>query len=342
MICTLLLALLPVAPQAQFEPPSWQLIDGVALHIDGRIVLFSELEQAVLSHRMFRPDMTQAEFDELHGEVIREFANQRLEIQAGQNEGFDPERIAQIAAQETNKKVDQVGVAQYSNELRAEGAKIEDRTRDEADELYIRLWRSKILGRDKEQGFSERSARDRYIRPGMLKSIFRVSREMINPGEVVFRFFLLDPNAVGGDDPAIEYLTDIQKRVAAGEAFENIISAEASQSQANGGLQDRMAIPEINLPELQQFAIEGEVGSFGPIIHIPRTEQPLYLLARLEDRESQVEPDFEDGELQNRFRRQIEASVDFRLIDSGHRRLRRGAHIWVHPRLGPQSPDPKR
>ncbi len=333
MITTLLLALAPALPQSQFDGPRWQLVDGVAMQIGDRAVLFSELESALKQQPEYAT-LDERGLAKLRQQVMRQLTDRELEIQAGENEGFDPVRIAQIAQQQTKKNANERGAAFFADELRAQGASVADVENQTADSLYSQLWRSKQLGTD--LGFSERMARDRYIRPGMLKSIFRVSRDMINPGKVELRFFVLDSAAVGGDQAAEDYLNDVKERVQDGEDFGEIIRGEASEGQSNGGLQPSMAIPRIAFPELREFALKGEIGSFGPLVRLPRQDRTIYLLARLEDRQDQVPPNFEDGPLQYKFRRQIRLSVDDRLLRSGHDKLRKSGYLWVHPALLPR------
>jgi len=332
MITALLLSLAPLLPQSEFEDTGWELVDGVALHLDDRIVLFSELEAAMRRNPAFQsPELTGQDRQSMQLQLIEELENLKLEVQAGRNEGFDPQRIEQVAKSQILESKDKLGAAKFSDQLRANGASIEQLSRDQADSLYSRLWRSKQLGED--LGFTERLSRDRYIRPGMLKSIFRVSRDLINPGTVEFRFFVLGSAAVGGEEFALEWMEGVQKRVTDGEDFASIVTAEASEERANGGLQPAIEIPRIGIPELREFATSGKLGEFSPIIRLPAEDQTVFLMARLEDRVDQVEPDFEDGELQNDFRQRIKTSVDQRLLGSAHKRLRSRANIWIHPAL---------
>jgi hypothetical protein len=329
MITSLLLALAPAVLQTPTAPQTWELVDGVAAHIGNRIISLRELDALVQANLPNYPQLSEAQ---LTVELLREMENRLLEIQAGEDSGFDRALIANIATQQTLDNVEDLGSAQFSDQLRRQGSNIADMSSSQADDIYSQLWSSKQLGTD--LGFTDRVFRDRYIRPGMLKSIFLVNRDMLFAGTVEMRYYVMDAMAVGGvHEDAIEWIEGIKARVAGGEDFAEIVRLEATQNTANGGLQPPAPIPSIPFPQIREFASTGKVGDFAPIVRDDKGPSTVYLLARLESRKDQVVPHFEDGNLQNKFRTQLRRDSDTRVLNDAHSRLYRRSHSWIHPSI---------
>lgn len=342
-IASTLLALTLTAAAQSPDPASgapetgWILHDAIAAQAGDEIVTMRELDQAIRDAVRSRfgdqPLSNRAELEQMSREALQAMVDMLLESQAGEDMGVDPEKISLFVDRMVATERRGLGASQYVEQLLAGGQ--QGLTVEEARvrQLYRQLWLGSTLGWD--NGWARRT-RDRHIRPGELKAMYREGRELLWPDRVRLRVLAV-PVGPDGPEPAHRRLEEALARIEKGEDFAELAAELGMETPDGRGLLGWMQVPTL-VPGLKEFAAEAELGDLSPILPMPPGDRPVrFVLARLEDREEQTPPAYDGRDVQQTLRRLYTRRRDDRILTMERARLHRAAYAWLHPGLrGPQ------
>ena len=337
LVAPLLLAALGTpSGQDDTQERAWVLLDGVAAQAGGDIVTMRDLDRAVRDAVRARfgdePLSSKEALDAISWERLQELVFAYLESQAGADMGIDPDQVAQLIERYVSQQRKELGAAEYVDELQAGGRRALSVQEDEARRLYRQIWRWSKVGRRGLAG--TRPTRDRFIRPGELKGIYRTNRAQLRPDQVRLRVLVVSVAASGGVEQARERLAEARRRLADGEDFGDLVMEMGDDARDTGGLLGWARVEGLTHPALQVFAGEADLDELSPILPVPPVGEPqAFVLARLEDRREEGPPSFEDREVQLFLRDIFTRQRENRILEYERSNLGRGAFSWVHPGL---------
>ncbi|MEM6674966.1 MAG: hypothetical protein AAF726_19105 [Planctomycetota bacterium] len=259
---------------------------------------------------------------------LRQMIEQKLKVEGGRNQGYEPEMLAQIQKNFFEQKIAEFGGESQANRLLAEQQMTPNDFREMLGKrLLSQFWQDAVTGRS--VGPTGRRFVDPYVRPGTLYSRYRTyvkSRDLRlgeivgkSPERVVLGRLVLA--AKGGDPGAVEKakgLADaIRTNIESGVlTFDDAILQYAATNFR--GPMSRIEFPARTLEaELTKLHPTFDAGSFlgtssngtlSPVLRVDLPDSdPVFVLYRFEERLAPKAADsFLDLELQQRLKRSIE------------------------------------
>ena len=311
----------------------WVLLDGVAAQAGDEIITIRELDQLVRRESQKYPIESKEDLDRLTWSVLESLATNRLEPQAGEDMGFNAEDIAAFVRMSIDRSRRQDGALVFRDMLEERGQDRESHEESEQKGVYRDLWERSKIG---YQGLAgTRRTRDRFIRPGELRAIYRSYKVQLNPPTVELQLMVTPYAAWGGEEAAREGLTEIRRRAEAGEDFGDLVEEiNPIERRQNRGIQAPVRATEIQIPALREFAMTAEAGDLGPFIPVEAQGGMQYLLfPRLHSREADPPPPFAERDVQTSLRQRILQGRDGMILQTERANLLQKAYSWVNPAL---------
>ena len=326
----------PVAAAAQGPPPppsseeGWVLLDGVAAQVGSEIVTMRELDARVRKEveeiSQTTPLSNEQELNLVSWRNLEAMVIDMLEAQAGEDMGIDREQIELLVARilEDEKNEGILDTVRPSRGL--------DDTERRARALYQELWRLQKLGGTGLGG--SRPIRDRYIRPGELKMMYRANKDELKPDEIRLRVLVVPIAAHGSLEATRSFLEDTRRRVEAGDDMGDLVLEHGADARDTGGLLNWMPLPSLNHPGLRTFAEGAQLGELSDILPLPPVGEPQALVfARLEEKRDNEPPPFEEPTVQRMLREVFTKERDNRVMGFERALLSQNAYSWLHPGL---------
>ena len=340
----LLLSLPAAAPIAQDGPahdgptPSapgghgWRVLDGVAGQAGDHIITIGELAHFV-EQRSKQVGIKIGSDEERAGylrEALAPVILQELETQAGEDLGLDPARVERAVRLTLDERRRELGPQHYRDFLQEEGEDAIGIGLKQTDSIYRQAWIGKQLGYDNTG--TERPIRDRYVRPGELRAIYRTNKNRLgDPARVRFQDLLFPVEAVGGDvERARAVVTNAREKALGGEDFDTLVEQWGFSNQEALGVTEWLEAPRLRDEYLRTFALEGEVGSYTEVLPIVERGETVafHVVKLLEREEGRPVPGFEDQNVQAFLRREYMRDRDAKILDKARAQLDKSAYTW--------------
>ncbi len=314
--------------------PKWTLVAGVAAQADGKILTLRELETRVereATAQAMSPD--DPNYAPLAWQVLERAVTSELEPQAGREIGLDAASIEHFVRSNINQERRQIGAAGFAEEFLSDGVSFHELERNEQDSTFTQLWQSYRLGGEALAGM--RPIRDRFIRPGEVRAIYSSNESMLNPDIIQFQSVVAPVAAFGDEAAARAAMEDVRRRALAGEDFSRLVDEFSAVGREDQGISEKVAIPELAIPGLQDFARTAVVGDLSPLLPLQLNGQAFLMLSRVHAKTENEAPEFVDRNIQQALRGTFSRERDYRRLGIERERLRQRAFVWVTPRLEP-------
>jgi hypothetical protein len=321
-------------PTAPADDQGWTLVDAVALQAGDEIVTLSALDRIVRTEAERNRIQSQADSDELTQLLMRQVVVRELEAQAGEDMGLSREQIDRIVEAQLD---DSSASPSFIDDLLREGEDAFTWSEGQRKELYRYVWEKSKIGA--ESFGAKRPTRDRHIRPGELRAIYRVNGEDLDPDQVELQVLVLAVQAAGSVESARTILEGARERALSGEDFGDLVQEIASERVETRGLTGLLALNTIADPGLSAFARDAEPGDIGAILALPPTGAPSALvLPRLHQRIENEPPPFGERRVQTFLREAFTNTRVDRILGRERAALVQQGFTWVSPGLrGPPS-----
>ncbi len=318
----------------------WVLLDGVAVQAGDHVVTLRALDKFVRqeAERNRERIQSQDDIDDLTQVLVRRLVLRELEAQAGEDMGLDREQIDRIVQAQLAENSSQIPT--FVDELLRQGEDAFSWSTEQKKDLYRYVWEKTKVG---EESFGDkRPTRDRHIRPGELRAIYRANKDDLEPDRVELQILVLSVRAAGGLDAARSILEGARQRALAGEDFGALVQEIASERVETQGMTGLVPINAISDPGLHDFAAKGGVGDIGEILTLPQGGPTQALvLPRLNQKVENDPPPFDDRRIQTLLRKAFEEKRTERILGRERAELGKQAFTWLSPGLR-ESSDPPR
>jgi hypothetical protein len=320
------------AAAAPADDQGWSLVDGVALQAGDEVITLLALDRIVRPEIERNQDRirNQADIDELTQLLVRNVVVRELEAQAGEDMGLRREDIDRIVQAQLDDFSSQS--PSFIDELLQKGQDAFSWTEAQRKELHRYIWtRSQVGG---ESFGDKRPTRDRHIRPGELRAIYRANGADLDPDQVELQVLVLEVQAAGGVESARTILEAARERALSGEDFGALVQEIASERVETRGLTGLLALNTIADPALHAFAVRAEPGDIGEVLTVPARGTPHALvLPRLHQRVENDPPPFGDRKVQTFLREAFTKTREERILGRERAALVEEAFTWVSPGL---------
>ncbi len=295
---------------------SFQLLDRIEVVVNERVTTTLELQQDL---RNATPG--EGFLEELNEARVRR-AHAMLEDQAGRDLGFDPATVERAIDRIERQNLDGQGGLDEAVDWLIERRVNSTVMREQIGRaLYQNLWSE--WQRGIQPGPGGRISRDRYIRPSLLRLAFEEQPRLLTIQQLILGY---GPNAQPAQVEAVERQIEGMR-----QALEN--GADMDQMVIDYGRTDpetkgyavvdegklRRAYPEVNA-----WLDSAEPGSLSEPVTYFGEEGPVgVMLLRFVEREG-----FTSYEVQDRLRREFQASLDQMRLNRGRMELLQAAYVY--------------
>lgn len=337
----LLFALLASATPQGMPDSRWMVVDGVTAQAGDNIVTMTELRRDALreARRLGLPVDSPEAIETLMRESVTGSVEQELVVQAGEDLGLDPARIERAVRLSLDGRRRELGPNDYALFLEEQGLDGVQIGRIQSDEIYSSAWYSKQVGRS---GTGERPTRDRYLRPGELRAIYRANRQdMGQPTQVRFQDLVVPVEALGGDIARTKALVEnLHERALGGEDFDQLAEEFGVYRRETLGVTDLIDPSRLSDAELRSWADDADEGDFTEVLPIvQRGETVAYHVILLKELlVGAPAPTFDDPRLQRLLRREYQLKRDNAIVERAQSRLQADSYVWYAPGWEPTEP----
>jgi len=333
----------PPAPISSGVPTSsdgWSFLNGIDIVVNDRVLTHLEVIASL------QEVTTEEELREQLGQIRLERIHKFLEDQAGRDMGIDPDQVDVFLRRSEELRIERLGgIRAASEQFRSRETDLTYLREFIEEDFYATTWRRWQNGID--IGPRGRVSRDRFVRPGVLKMLYRAAPDRYRkPPEVQLRQLIL----LFGEDASFErieetehLIVDLRDRILAGEDMRALVEAYSITKPGTGGMtglldEEQLAefYPEVGafLAEHPDFTepVEGEVGPLSDVLPYVDAQGTHvgFMLVRLEKRVPAL--GFQSADVQARIRGDRLGDLEDVRMDLGHNRLIRQAYVW-HPEV---------
>ncbi|MCE9595541.1 MAG: hypothetical protein K8S98_15245 [Planctomycetes bacterium] len=319
----------PTPPPAAAEA---RVFDSAALIVNEEII--TDFDVLAATRREVKPGASEEDRRRTRDEIVTTKVQDLLEEQAGQVMGYDEKMVDKFVQNQLDRQREQAGsVARLATQLKAFDLDSKTQKEDVRSHVYGLLWQRSVTGIDAAP--KGRVAADRYVRPGRLYFEFKEQETAIanDPLLTVHDFGL---KIVGAPEDVHDVLAQLRERVVAGANFDE----EATKLEVNkvppGISTDRPLSGYRPVKNVYEFLHDAQPGDVSEVLEIRQRNGSLdgYRLIYLESKKHRDALSFADAELQNRFRKDVQSSLDRYRIDTALDKLYRAAYVWPPQMLG--------
>jgi hypothetical protein len=351
-------AALPAPAQEQAGPPApngvpidqWLPMDGVAVVVNSDPITERGLQRRVNQRMSEVKISTIEEYRSLQLRTVLDQVDTLLMRQAGEDLGFPKEAVeAHIQDQIHERKEEVGGIHDLSQTLRADDQTQEALSESLETELYEVSFKRRILGYASPE---ERTAEDRFVRPGMLARQYRhiqrtgmgigplLTRAGASPALYELQILLFDPSQYGSMEAARETANQAHKALVSGQAeWDRLIDTVGALPDR--GLLGPRTVEDLHLRfdpgdnRLVQFIMEGREDVYSSVMPFPRVNPAngerlvaAFAIYRLLGREAATVPKFGAPGIQKALRRVLEAEADNARLKTALNELKINAYVW--------------
>lgn len=341
LACALLLS----GAAAAQEPADggWRWADGVAAQAGDQLITTDELLRYV-EQRSRQAGVEIRSPDDL-ARYLRDAVSPnvlaRLQTQAGEDLGIDPLRVERAVRLTLDERRRELGPQRYNDFLEAEGVGAIAMGARQSDLIYRQAWVGKQLGYD--NAGTERPVRDRFLRPGELRAIYRTNLDSFaEPALVRFQDLVVPTAALGNDvERTRENVAGLRQRALAGEPFDDMVEANTFSNRESLGKTDWLEARRLSDDGLRRFALEAPIGSYSEVMPIAERGKTVAfrVVKLLERREAATPPGFEDETLQRRMREVYASRRDKEVLERAQAGLLDRSYVWHAPGWEPPAPE---
>ena len=324
------LLLLSPSTSAQTDG-GWKLAEAVVTQAGDQILTTSELERDVLRRAKRRGIQIQSreEMESYMRVILPESMIEELEVQAGEDLGLDPLRIERAVRLSLEGRREELGPNEFRDFLQDQGLDAVQVGLNQQDEIYRSAWVTKQVG---YAGGGERPIRDRYIRPGELRAIYRANRSSFGkPALVRFQDLVVPVEALGGDIQRTKSLVEnLRERAVGGEDFDQLVEEFGAFRREDLGRTEQLEPQRLSDASLRDFATNSEVGAFTSVLPIIRQGETIaWHVIKLDEREEGTPPPaFGEPRLQRLLRTEYLRKRDNGILKREQDKLRAASYIW--------------
>ncbi len=330
------------APATPAAEEGWQLLNRIGLVVDERIYTSAELHTFV--RMQDRPRTTPEELAQALKEVRTLLVARLLAAQAGDDLGVDPEVLDRIVKENLEvEKERRGGIAGMSEYLQQTGVTSSQLKEQRRDRMMSELWERSVTG--KVAGPLGRPSRDRFVRPGLLKMVYReMLPSLTEPAGVRVLDLTLPLQRWGGLEATLAQAEALRVRVEEGEDFRSLISdygppGAAQALESDPPWADPASICQI-VPGLADFLEQASPGDVSTPVPFERDGEVVGLsLIQLVDRREERAPSFASHETQAMVRERYQETYWNLRVDQGLEELARAAYVWPAMERQPARPN---
>lgn len=339
----LVIAALLTAPPPQAAPPvvedpgaRWQPLEWVQLIVNDRPILRGEIEIEMLRRSQRQPVTTDEDSAALAEAVQIEFIRRILDVQSGQDMGFDKRIINREVDVFLGRRSDELGLLAEA-QLFADSGVDRNSARNEVADSYYRLHHLRATTGE-DVGAGGRPTQDRFVRPGSLYGAYLINRDQLGePARVTLQELAIGKDIVGGrPEDALEFCQQCLEDILSGKAELGELAANYGPSAAS---RERKGMTEPipvfgrgDEPAILQWARTAEIGSYSPITPILRKDGSGeilgYEIVKLVAREEGAPaPPFEDETVQETLEEGLLEYFDAERLDRSFREQERASFL---------------
>jgi hypothetical protein len=328
----------PAAPPQ--DDGGWVLFEAVAAQAgDGVVTLRAldsqvteRLDELVKQGRIRNQEEFKLASLQISQQALQDLVTEELEAQGGQDMGLDREQIEQMISLQIEDERKRIGTTEYIDKLAKEGTDPLADKSERKKSLYRLLWARSKLGMPGPAG--TRPTRDRFIRPGELKLIYRSNRGSLKPPRIRLQTIEMPIAAAGSLEGARRILQDALARAEAGEDFGDLVDEYSSAGRSTRGISEWLPLAQLGNTPWGIWAATAQVDDFSSIYQLPPGAPPeVLLLLRMHERDDPAPPKFEDDLVQKNLRRVFSSIRDERILKHEQGILGRQAYTWLNPSL---------
>ncbi len=317
----------------------WDLLDGVAIAVDDRIMTLDEYFGALDDVGVLGTTTTREQQREIASAIVRNNVTRLLGERAGESLELSDIDVDARLRDWIREQREPKGSVTYGAELRRRGRDPLDELPRARRELLGHLWMQRNLGGTNGAG---RPMVDTYVRPGTMRELYPAWVEEQRADIVELRMVELLGDQVAGLEIAESILTDQREQILSGEvdmsqvAFDNWADETLKNSR---GLISPMPVSNLGDGEVFRFVVDNEEGAVSAPIAWGRKGPASivdpavgYRLFRIE-KKTRVEeaPPFGLTATQDELRERVERRRESERRAAASDRLGQSSMVWIHP-----------
>jgi hypothetical protein len=317
----------------------WDLIDGVAIAVDDRIMTLDEYFGALDDVGVLGSTTTSDQQREIASAIVRSNVTRLLGERAGESLELSDIDVDARLRDWIREQREPLGSIGYGADLRRKGRDPLDELPRARRELLGHLWMQRELGGRNGAG---RPMVDTYVRPGTMRELYPAWVEEQRAEFVELRMVELLGDQVAGLEIALSILTDQREQILSGEvdmgqlAFDNWADEALKNAR---GLVSPMPVANLGDGEVFRFVVDNEEGAVSAPIAWGRkgpasVVDPAvgYRLFRIEKKTRAEEaPPFGLTATQDELRTRIEERRERERRAAASDRLGLSSMVWIHP-----------
>ncbi|MFT5289321.1 MAG: hypothetical protein ACI8QS_001490 [Planctomycetota bacterium] len=324
---------------AELEAEGWTLVDAVVSQAGDGVITRGDLDR-FLGQRL-GPNVTQEQVQEMVPRALETLETIELETQAGEDMGIPEAELERNVQGQMDERRRTEGVSATLDYLDSRGLDAHNALTTQVRELKSILWRRDKLGLPGAAG--RRVSRDKFLRPGTLRSFYRENRDALgDPPTVRFQRIAIacDELTPEGVELARLESLDLIARMAEGETFDDLLLTEGDEDPVNS-LEEWQTIPDLSRldPDLAEFGSRAPERSIfpQPLGAFPAAESPGaqpqqigWFIYRLNDRVAGTPPPFESRLTQRKLRELLGSRWESAVLAQARDELAGGSYAWRH------------
>ncbi|WP_145069673.1 peptidylprolyl isomerase [Engelhardtia mirabilis] len=326
----------PVAPGAAAQGAEWIAVDGVLAVAGDRVITRQQWDRSVQMAKAQNPVATLEQEQELRFEVMRSEVMALLTAQAGEELEVPAEMVEAQVRYRREMEEDARGVVGYRDALEASGIDPLDMERATRDQLYRGQWEAYVVGDENYAG--GRPEVDRFIRPGELRTVYRLAKDTLSrPETVTLQVLELNNSATGGQENSEAMAAQIFDELEAGASFREMVDLYSAAHRETDGVVENVPVPAL-IPALKTFiegATPGAISEALPLVDRTGGINGVQIVRLLERQEGEPPPEFRTPTLQRKLRDQVTEQREQRLLEIRRLELARNSYSWIHPMIQP-------
>jgi len=329
----------PAPTPAPRASERWDILDGVAIAVDDRIVSLVEYFDALDAASVRATTTTRQQQREIATAIVRGNVTRLLGERAGESLELSDIDIEARLRDWIREQREPLGSVGYGADLRRKGRDPLDELPRARRELLGHLWMQRELGGRNGPG---RPMVDVFVRPGVMREQYPTWAEEQRAEFVELRTVELLGDPVGGVDIAQSILVDKREEILAGEVDMGELAAKEATDEAlreSQGLIRPFPVSNLGDSELYRFVVDNAEGAVSAPIAWGRNGpasilDPVvgYRLFRIE-KKTRVEeaPPFTVAATQDELRERVEQRRERERRAAASDRLGQSSMVWIHP-----------
>jgi hypothetical protein len=329
----------PTPAPAPRASEGWDILDGVAIAVDDRIVSLVEYFDALEAASVRATTTTQAQQRELATAIVRGNVTRLLGERAGESLELSDLDIEARLRDWIREQREPKGSVNYGAELRRNGRDPLDELPRARRELLGHLWMQRELGGRNGPG---RAMVDVFVRPGVMREQYPLWAEEQRAEFVELRTVEMLGDTAGGLDIALAILNEQREKILTGEVDMAVLAADPASEESlreSKGLIRPFPVSNLGDSELFKFVVDNPEGSVSTPIAWGRGGpasilDPVvgYRLFRIEKKtRAESAPPFGVAATQDELRRRVEERRERERRSTASDRLGQSSMVWIHP-----------